>query len=660
LARVCPEDGAGYLAFSCVGDETCQDGACIGSCQAGVSTCIDKDILRVCTADGKAATAVACPVGSECQNGRCTPLQPKRVCTPRAWECATDSVGKECDLDGMGWVMTPCALGERCSEDRAQGRCVVDPTTALCEAGSNVCFEGNALHCLPDGSGYSVQECPDSAPCVEGLCRGEVCIAGESRCEPIATPSSFRAGVLTCVDGSGWAFTACAPGDECLFDNIAPSDAPTLASWWGAGRPGAPPVPLPSPLTASCQQPDCSPAASYSGAVCGSPSDPGLDPRQYFSRCEGNVPFALNEWVSYRCPEPTECDPNRAQEFALCSSTCLPGDQRCSSKGSGLETCNEAGQWGGDIEPCESGTLCVAANGGGPACVDPECAYFAHQWQPETRGGRCESEHTFRPCGRDGKLGDVDANCRYCNLDPNAVSTPETPKPFFPGRCVGPVGAEPCEVGERSCTSVDQYWECTGPTWSSAELHRCELGTVCFGDPRPGVQQARCGECEPRSARCTDDGEVAYCGSDGKWLGPVECEVGICMWGQRADGSSGYGCRAMCLPGSVTCFSATEYRACAADGSLSDTVSTCAAGKQCRSGGAGPDLGCVECAGPDHAVTSFGFGVPDSRCVGNAISECLANDTWGPARNCPNDTQCHEAESGADGSIYANCQPLSQ
>lgn len=662
LLRVCPEDGAGYLAYPCAAEETCQAGACVGPCETGASSCISKEVLRVCAADGKASSAVACPLGSECQNGRCSASRPTPLCEPGEWACATETVGKECDRDGAGWVMTACALGARCSTQPGSQRCVPDPTAASCEPGSHVCLDAStALHCGPDGAGYAVQACPATAPCTNGLCRGERCTLGEARCEFLFNSELYRSALVTCVDGTNWEIDDCSPGEECTFAGVARTDAPLLAAWWNGGRVGRPPVPLPEPLTATCAPYGCDPLSPGNVPVCGSPMDPTLSSTENFSLCEGHPPFSSYEWTSYRCPAPSECDPNLARTTGeLCSTECFPGDVRCSPDHLGLQTCNEAGTWN-VAGPCDKGQLC--ANGGQfrPACADAECAFYLNRAQRS--GGRCESDTRYRPCGPDGLLAAVDPTCTRCKLEPEAVSTPATPAPYAPGSCVDPLATSPCDLGMRYCASADQYWQCVDSSWSSAEIQRCPVGTHCFPslDPVTGAATAQCGDCEPGDARCTDDATLQVCDAQGHWQAPVQCAVGFCQWGTRADGTAGHGCRTECLPGSVNCLSATQYQKCGADGRFGATVLTCVTGTTCRVGLQPPHFGCVACVGPNHARggAMFGlpgsFGLPDSRCEGNALSECQADDTWGRPRECGPNAVCQQTVSQFDASVRATC-----
>ena len=117
LLRICPEDGAGYLALSCGEGEKCEAGACVGPCANGVSTCLSKELLRVCSAAGDTIGTVACPLGSECTKGVCSAIDPKPLCNAGELRCATRTVAEECDSQGTAWVMTACALGERCAAD---------------------------------------------------------------------------------------------------------------------------------------------------------------------------------------------------------------------------------------------------------------------------------------------------------------------------------------------------------------------------------------------------------------------------------------------------------------------------------------------------------------------------------------------------------------
>jgi hypothetical protein len=571
------------------------------------------------------------------------------LCKPGTWTCASDTVGKECDRDGMSWLMSACSPGERCSTDRAV-RCEPDPKAKTCAAGSSVCLDdGTALHCAPDGSGYTLQTCPASAPCADGLCKGPLCVAGESRCDIAFSTAGTHASVSTCADGKSWTQKACRLGQVCVFDGIARSDAPALSTWWIAGQVGKPPVALPVPLTASCEDSDCNPEVGDDVLpVCGNPMRPELSSTEYYSVCEGLLPFASAEWVSYRCPAPAECDSNLLRNnFVPCSTGCFSGDMRCSPDG-GLQVCDDAGNWGA-AQACAGGRVCAGSYDFPASCVDAECAFFINGHRLGVGGGRCESVSKFRPCDGDGMLGPVDDSCNHCVPDPGAVSTPLTPERYSPGTCEQPYSTSFCERGEQMCASQAQYWECAGTTWSGAELFRCPVGTECFEsrEPTTGKQAVVCGECPPSDTTCVDDTHPKTCGPNGYWEEPTTCKLGVCQWGQLPTGNTGAGCRVECLPGTVTCNSATQYRACQADGRYSAATFSCLNGTTCRTDSAGVGIGCLQCLGPSHTL---GNRVNDSRCEGNALVECLANDSWGPAQDCGASAYCQQSTSPFDGS----------
>jgi hypothetical protein len=445
-----------------------------------------------------------------------------------------------------------------------------------------------------------------------------------------------------------------------VFDGVLPSDAPKLLSWWNAGQVGEPPVPLPTPRSASCQPAACSPGfnSPYLSVQCGDPSQPSASNTDTYSSCEGYPPFSSYQWVSYRCPEHSHCDPARVRLSAeVCTlEGCFSNDVRCTSDRLGLETCDDSGSFQ-PLASCGAGRVCETNDFGLAVCVDAECAYFINLHRAE-RGGRCESATRFRPCGADGRLGAVDASCGDCELEP-AVSSPGIPMPFQPGVCVGPRGNELCTKGETSCTSADQYWECTGSTWQGAKLHRCPTGTNCFvkPDPQPGQQEAVCAECSPGNARCTNDFTVQFCDASGRWLTPTQCD-GFCRWGERVTGESGYGCQPECLPDSAVCVGSNSYQKCGPDSRLDDAITSCPAGTSCRTSQRGTSLGCVECIGPSHAAATDSFDLPDSRCQGNSLIECQDDDTWGPARDCGSKARCVQTTSVGSPAVWATCTLL--
>lgn len=353
--------GSCHLASECTADQLCREGYCVSACTSNERTCVASAVLRVCSEVGSDPEITQCPVGSECRSGECV-----GTCVPNARSCSSSHVARECRADGSGYIDLPCTEGRYCEE----GRCVGDPYSE-CFAGYAACKDfSTALVCKKDGSGYESKPCAPGTFCADGQCWGPVCAAGASEC--LSSDISKSPGMLVCDDdGASYTVKFCKGKELCLHDYY---------STYG-----------------QCYEPPC----ALGEVVCGDPENPGSMPNR-LSRCE-TLSDSTRGWVAFACDAPATC--KEIDGRARCVHPCVPGEQRCGDDVSGIDTCDQNGNW--VVVPCDS-------DAGTPACVrvpldgrivcgDLECRELQGDSTTYKTNGMCDGTQ-IRRCGEDGRL----------------------------------------------------------------------------------------------------------------------------------------------------------------------------------------------------------------------------------------------------------------
>ncbi len=318
---VCAEGSTTGVPFTCAQGEVCEDGACVGQCEAKTTECVGKQAYRICSDDGKQWVPVACQAGEECIDGAC------------------------------------------------------ESTAPACAAGEKKCDGSTVQTCKSDGSGWDEAECPTDTECTDGACVG-VCTVGETRCDPSTLDLAqqlfsgfgpFGNGeanygvVWKCVDGTGWELEPCASGELCTYEGI---DAAEVARYkndlyafgmsliFAEGSapvfPAFPKPPaIPAGAKASCSADACdlqtdeesffSPDGPFaffetSGVrECGAPGDGEEDsPYAKLSACTGLPPYEAFQVTTVECPGDTMCTPGYP-ERGCAMPQCEPnGETYCS------------------------------------------------------------------------------------------------------------------------------------------------------------------------------------------------------------------------------------------------------------------------------------------------------------------------------------------
>lgn len=605
--QLCTSDGI-YAAFSCGIGQICRDGECGDACVPNTHECASDKLQRICRNDGSGWITSECPVGTNCQDGSC-----EGGCEVGYAGCVTNDLLRVCRDDETGYSERQCPTSMSC----ADGKCVSN-TSATCKFGDALCLDDvTTLECLVDGSGYVVKDCPVGTSCRNGKCYGTVCAAGSTSC--VNTTIADFAGVQTCnADGSGYDVEICDYAGKCV-QNLVTGQY-------------------------ECYVPPCTSGAK----VCGDPATM-LETADYLSRCD-TLPDGKLGWVAYQCDSPAICKTSSTSSTsaAACHTDCSPGDQRCSTDGTAVETCGTDGKW-------QSSTCATTANGNSmcvlipttkkPVCGDKDCRTLQTNVTSYTTRGRCSST-AIRQCGDDGRLGLATA-CEegQCVTDTDGL-----------GSCKDPTRCQH-DDGWRECiSSNDAYRTCLSGHW---EFTLCAEGAVCTN---AGEGLATCGdECVPSKVRCADGG-YQTCASNGTWGKTQACATGECNPATNR-------CETACTAGQLRC---TGDVVVASDGTSlgSKAIQHCTnagawgpaeacpasggAATLCRRSGMGAHIGCVQCVGP--SITGGNEeGAVDSRCNTDTTGYqvCLTDNTWPKTiTNCSGTEHCTKQR---DGTITGTC-----
>ncbi len=295
---VCAKGSTSGVPFSCAQGEVCEDGACVGQCEAGATECVGERALRACSADGKQWVPVACQPGEECVDGAC------------------------------------------------------EQTGPLCEAGEKKCDGDTLLTCKGNGSGWTEGECPADTQCTDGACVG-VCTVGETRCDPstddlalamfngvgpLSGGGTGSYGVLwKCVDGTSWELESCGAGEFCSYSGVEQAEVDrykrdllsfsmglVFAEGSGAFPSFPTPPAIPAGAQASCTPDVCGlmeeepffygdgPFAFFETAgvrACGAPGEEGSSVYSKLSSCSGLPPYQAFQRTTVECPDNLVCVP---------------------------------------------------------------------------------------------------------------------------------------------------------------------------------------------------------------------------------------------------------------------------------------------------------------------------------------------------------------
>lgn len=362
------------------------------SCTAGAKECVSTRLARVCPQDGSGWLSISCGVGELCGDGECK-LDPNAACPAGAATCVNDTTALRCKADQKGYEQVTCPTGTNCV---GAGQCA-----GACVVGSSICLDNGTVGTCNDGKTYTASSCTSTQACVrtalaptpQAACKEAECHPTPGGCASVCgdpkNPATDAAKtVSTCTEtanGWKWVATTCAGaatcnpvGHECQNATHGGVEAACAAQC----RPGTS---------------RCTTSAGVSGIqTCGTDGTWGA-----MAACTGTdvCGAAPNEPGKVRCADPIcatanatgacvaggsilLCDANGklAAASTPCAGTCLSlttnqafptpgrcveeckaGDERCVTNGSTLyQTCDN-GKW-------STPSQCADADGGPGMC----------------------------------------------------------------------------------------------------------------------------------------------------------------------------------------------------------------------------------------------------------------------------------------------------
>ena len=136
--------------------------------------------------------------------GKPDTLAPGQQCQPGKTLCSGADERFVCLPDGSAWVLEACPEGTWCQDGECRG--------SVCSPGQRECLEsGNGYHqCNARGDGWgSPVMCGEDESCIDGVCLPVQCRPGDVVCSDD--------GLLLCTgDGLGWRSVPCEEGEVCF------------------------------------------------------------------------------------------------------------------------------------------------------------------------------------------------------------------------------------------------------------------------------------------------------------------------------------------------------------------------------------------------------------------------------------------------------------
>jgi hypothetical protein len=579
LARVCPADGAGWLAVPCAAGETCQEGACVTgepTCTPGAVDCATSTIARICAADGSTWIPLACGDAEICDQGACVVDLAAGACTPGATRCDGDRALLTCSASGVGFASLACPGTTTCMEAAGSAAC----TGPVCAIGQGTCDgDGSGGTRCVDGTQYEAFRCGPDEVCLAGqagpACVVPGCLPGQEQCGDPSDPAfPETAGFTRCdlrADGTlGWIRTLCAAPAGCVYDALAgqarcASDCVPGAQrcddlrlgiqtcgaegTWGEAVACSAPDEDPlfcvvlhdHPGRPVCAEPVCYLAEVYY-QLGGVTSPAGVCEAGLIRECgaDGRVSTGPAEaCATGLCVPRFEA---LGQTLGFCTAQCQPGDQRCVAYGLEVQTCADNGIWELVPAACPADQYCFELQGAGDLvqAICGECRPGA---------GACVSDTTRVLCGEDAQwepesgcprgvcdeILDEGVTLALCvdECSPGEVVCLGTNKTASDGNHVGTAGFGTCTAQARLPTTVSP---CPGTTTCRETFLQESLGCVeCLGTAVPGGNEDGLAD-----SRCATVGQaVQTCTAANDWTVPaVTCPTNHLCYAEAATGNA--------------------------------------------------------------------------------------------------------------------------
>jgi hypothetical protein len=609
-----------------------------------------------------------------------------------------------CEPDGSGWrPLQRCASAELCDDDEGdQSRC----TEPSCEPGIT-CSGAELLQCNVDRSGFDlIETCQSAAHCdaMSGACEEVRCVPGEVSCNG-ATLQRCNDGpsghdeLATCVTAAlcdDLVRTTCGTNVQSCDVSAAGCPAPACdpaelrcsgarLEICNAGRndwdfvdecvtAGVCEQTRQNPAAIACLEPVC----DVGDVICSASG----------ARLACNVERTDYAVTISQCSSADQCTPQGCQ-----ADVCGVGERSCN--GTTLQVC-QAGVGGRPtrvaVSECATRQLCdltlTLPATTPPACAPAACAAggfsCAGRQMQVCNAGRTEFVNrqlcaTDALCEAGSGLGVCPTPCsgaacsgsmlRLCNAALTGLVDVEdcgtaAECDAVQGRC-----ADPCVPGALRCNGT-ALERCQSPLQGWQRLQTCETAGLCQASVQQQQTTCTSRRCSPGQHRCTGQrlevcnadltdfslsvtcatgticdapnqqcdvcaadavscsgNTFARCSSNGQTLSTLQCAAGLCS----ASGGN-VGCLECAVGGGFRCDNQGSLFLCSLDQRQEDQLAACRTPQLCRA-----SLGrCLDCD-----------PVGSSRCEGDQVLGCSAQNTESVLQECESAALCAEAGTTA-------------
>lgn len=200
------------------------------ACTANAKECVSTQLARVCPSDGAGWLAVQCATGMTCMNGDCVAGEqpdmagtPAPICTAGDKVCTSDGKVGTCNSAGTAYTTADCPTGTACVGDGlCAGACIVGSSYCLAPDRVSVCSDGASLTTTACGSGTACVQTGDT-PFTTSACKPAECTPGPDGCgavcgnkqNPSADQSKFISQCVETPNGWKWVPINCIGAETC-------------------------------------------------------------------------------------------------------------------------------------------------------------------------------------------------------------------------------------------------------------------------------------------------------------------------------------------------------------------------------------------------------------------------------------------------------------
>lgn len=202
-------------------------------CTPSTKECVSTQLARVCPSDGAGWLAVQCAVGTTCMSGDCVQNAPTDVdmanntpvviCESGEKACTTDGKVATCNSAGTAFTNSDCPSGTTCG---GAGLCV-----GSCIVGSSYCLGVGSVGVCNDGKTLTTTVCGANTACVQtsedpfpvSACKPADCTPATNGCDLVcgnkadssANQTKFLSLCQETPEGYKWLAIGCSGTDTC-------------------------------------------------------------------------------------------------------------------------------------------------------------------------------------------------------------------------------------------------------------------------------------------------------------------------------------------------------------------------------------------------------------------------------------------------------------